>query len=103
MIMGSSISNFFASKKTGIAVALLACLAGTLSLTPFLPALRADLRAVCPGLSISLTGFYQAYSDDVKEHGGIGKEIPTRIFFFACVTCLVILIAIAAMMHFSKQ
>jgi 4-hydroxybenzoate polyprenyltransferase len=78
----NSINKFFASKKAGLAMALLASAMALSSLLSFLPFnLRNDLRALCIGFAIVLIPFTRAYSDDWNRHKPWGKEFLSKAFF----------------------
>jgi len=80
--MSGSLIKFFASKKIGVAVALLALAAATgLHIVSF--NVSKTLEALCLGFVGLLAGFTHAYSDDLKINKPIGKELLSKIFFVA--------------------
>jgi hypothetical protein len=92
----NSLNNFFASKKTGLAMALLASVVALSSLLSFLPS---GLRHVFDGLSIVffilLVGFTRAYSDDWTRHKPWGKEFLTKAYLVAFGSFMLISILVA--------
>jgi hypothetical protein len=90
-------TKFFASKKTGVTMALLASVIALLSLFSFFPSeLRILLHSLTIGFALFLTGFLRTFSGDLNKYKPWGKELPhlTRIFTAAYLLFLVILFAI---------
>jgi 4-hydroxybenzoate polyprenyltransferase len=91
--MIKAINNFYASKRNGLLMALLATFLALFATANFLPVIiRHDLRALTIGFAVGLSGFSRAYSEDVKRNGPIGKEILTRSFYVVSAFFILILL-----------
>jgi hypothetical protein len=91
----NSLNKFFASKKIGVAMVLLASLIALASLVSFLPSsLRNDLHALCIGFAVGLSGFTRAYSADWKKHKPWGGEFLSKAFFAGFILFILILFSI---------
>jgi magnesium-transporting ATPase (P-type) len=89
-----SLNNFFASKKAGLAMALLALVIALSSLLPFLPSsLHIVLNALSIGFAVGLLpAFGRAYNDDWKKHKPWEGGFLSKAFFMAYVFFLLILL-----------
>ncbi|HEY1716905.1 MAG TPA: hypothetical protein VGH42_01270 [Verrucomicrobiae bacterium] len=101
--MINSINKFFASKKAGAAMALLALVIVLASQLSFLSSsLRSDLDSLCIGFAVGLGGFTRAYSDDWKRHKPWGKEFLSKAFFMAYALFVLIFMIVVIKKSFSE-
>jgi hypothetical protein len=100
----NSINKFFASKKAGLAMALLALVIVLASQFSFLPPrIRSILNALSIGFVLWLIGFTRAFSEDWNRHKPWGKELLSRAFFITYLFFILILTAIVAKDLFFKK
>ena len=92
--MVNAINKFYASKRMGVVMAMLALailLSSQLSFLP--PGLRSFFGSLSLGFVCGLMGFIHAYSSDWNRHKPWGKELLSKSFFVAYLLFNLILIA----------